>query len=55
MRRKLIYIALLCCCCAAWADDNGDKHKVKLTGSIQSDMLVPMRDEAIGAEKTEDF
>jgi len=32
-----------------------EQQKVKVTGSIQSDILIPMRDEAIGAEKTEDF
>ena len=30
-------------------------NKVTLSGSIQSDMLVPQADDKIGAEKTEDF
>ena len=29
--------------------------QVTLSGSIQSDMLIPQSDEKIGAEKTEDF
>ena len=36
---------------AAQHDDN----KLTLSGSIQSDMLVPQSDDKIGAEKTEDF
>ncbi len=55
MKRRFLYILVLCCCLNALADDDQEKQKVKLTGSIQSDMLVPMRDDAIGAEKTEDF
>lgn len=31
------------------------RAQVTLSGSIQSDMLVPQSDEAIGADKTEDF
>ncbi|MBP5688883.1 MAG: hypothetical protein J6X22_09635 [Muribaculaceae bacterium] len=55
MKRSFLYIALMCCCICALAEDNQGKQKVKISGSIQSDMLVPMRDDAIGAEKTEDF
>ena len=55
MKRQLLYILMLCCCLSIFAQENEEKHKVKITGSIQSDMLVPMRDDAIGAEKTEDF
>ena len=54
MKRQLLYILMLCCCLSVFADENQEK-KVKITGSIQSDMLVPMSDDAIGAEKTEDF
>ena len=36
---------------SAMAQDN----KVTLSGSVQSDMLVPQADDKIGAEKTEDF
>ena len=52
MKRAILYIVILCCYLCSPAQD---EKKVKVTGSIQSDMLVPMRDEAIGAEKTEDF
>ena len=57
MKRTLLYIALLCYCISAFAQEQEDQkgQGVKITGSIQSDMLVPMRDDAIGAEKTEDF
>ncbi len=54
MKRQLLYILMLCCCLSVFADENQEK-KVKITGSIQSDMLVPMSDDAIGAEKNEDF
>ena len=30
-------------------------NKLTLSGSVQSDMLVPQSDDAIGAQKTEDF
>lgn len=52
MKRNFLYIVMLCCCFCAPAEE---KQGVKISGSIQSDMLVPMRDDAIGAEKTEDF
>ena len=58
MKRHFLYFIVLCCCLSAVAQDQeqqGQGKNVKITGSIQSDMLVPMRDEAIGAEKTEDF
>ena len=32
-----------------------EQKKVTLSGSIQSDMLVPQEDKETGAEKTEDF
>ena len=32
-----------------------EQDGIKLSGSIQSDMLVPQEDEKIGAQKTEDF
>lgn len=32
-----------------------EQKGITLSGSIQSDMLLPQRDETIGAEKTEDF
>ena len=47
-------ILVLCCCCLlparAW-----ERKGVTLSGSIQSDMLVPRHDSATGAEKTGDF
>ena len=52
MKRAVLYIVILCCYLYSPAQDD---KKVKVSGSVQSDMLVPMRDEAIGAEKTEDF
>ena len=52
MKRTLCYIVISFCCFCAMAQE---QQKVKVTGSIQSDILIPMRDEAIGAEKTEDF
>ena len=58
MKRHFLYFIVFCCCLSAVAQDQeqqGQGKNVKITGSIQSDMLVPMRDEAIGAEKTEDF
>ena len=57
MKRRFLYIVMLCCCLSTVAQEQEEQkgQGVKLTGSIQSDMLVPMRDEAIGAEKTEDF
>lgn len=56
MRRTCLYIVTLCCCLCALAQEQEQKGQgVKITGSLQSDMLIPMRDEAIGADKTEDF
>ena len=52
MKRACLYIVILCCYLYSPAQE---EKKVKVSGSIQSDMLVPMRDDAIGAEKTEDF
>ena len=52
MKRAFLYIVILCCYLYSPAQE---EKKVKVSGSIQSDMLVPMRDDAIGAEKTEDF
>ena len=57
MKRRFLYIVMLCCCLSTVAQEQEEQkgQGVKLTGSIQSDMLVPMRDEAIGAQKTEYF
>ena len=52
MKRSLIY--LIACFCLlpikAW-----ERKGVTLSGSVQSDMLVPRRDSGTGAEKTGDF
>ena len=52
MKRSLIY--LIACFCLlpikAW-----ERKGVTLSGSVQSDMLVPRRDKGTGAEKTGDF
>ena len=52
MNRPLFFIAAACLALTAVAQEQQD---VVLTGSIQSDMLVPETDEKIGAEKTADF
>ena len=51
MRRLLLSSACLLALTATAQNDN----KLTLSGSIQSDMLVPQSDSQIGAEKTEDF
>ena len=51
MRRPLILIAA---CCLALAASAQSDDKVTLSGSVQSDMLLPQSDSDIGAEKTED-
>ena len=54
MRQLLTYLAAWCCILSAGAWNWKDKG-VSLSGSIQSEMLVPRWDEATGAEKTGDF
>ncbi|MBR1414738.1 MAG: hypothetical protein IJ570_02615 [Prevotella sp.] len=51
--KRFLLIPILSCLLAisAKAQDN----KLTLSGSIQSDMLLPQADDAIGAEKKEDF
>ena len=51
MRRILLTFASCIALTASAQDDN----KLTLSGSIQSDILVPQADDKIGAEKTEDF
>ena len=48
----LLLAIAFCCVQAAQAQE---QQKVVVTGSIQSDMLIPERDDKIGAEKTGDF
>lgn len=52
MRRLLAYLALCCCVLTAWS---WERKGVSLSGSIQSDMLVPRHDSGTGAEKTGSF
>ena len=40
---------------AAMAQEPSDEKKIVVTGSIQSDNLLPQEDEKIGAEKSEDW
>ena len=40
---------------AAMAQEPSDEKKTVVTGSIQSDILLPQEDEKIGAEKSEDW
>ena len=52
MRQLLLAVS---CVLALTAQAQNDGNKLTLSGSIQSDMLLPQSDEKIGAEKTEDF
>ena len=52
MRRLLIYLSLCFCFLSANA---WERKGVSLSGSIQSDMLVPRNDSGTGAEKTGSF
>lgn len=52
MKRIIVYALTLWCCATVCAQDD---QGITLSGSIQSDMLVPQNDSKIGAEKTEDF
>ena len=40
---------------AAMAQEPSDEKKIVVTGSIQSDILLPQEDEKIGAEKSDDW
>ncbi len=53
MRRHLLYIAALCCTLHATAQE--EQNGITLSGSIQSDMLLPEKDTNTGAVKNEDF
>lgn len=52
MRRLLVYLSLSLCVLTAWS---WERKGVSLSGSIQSDMLVPRHDSRTGAEKTGSF
>ncbi len=53
MRKYLLSILTCCCLLSSHAQD--EQQSVTLSGSIQSNMLIPQDDEAIQAEKTGDF
>ncbi|MBQ7510372.1 MAG: hypothetical protein IJT53_05655 [Prevotella sp.] len=58
MRKRLIYgilTALPCLLPLAAAAQAQQDNKLTLSGSIQSDVLIPQSDEDIGAEKTKDL
>ena len=52
MRFYLTILAILATC-GLYAQDNDDK--IVVSGSVQSDMLIPQADDKIGAVKDEDF
>ena len=52
--KKHIALAILACSCFGFAQAE-NTSTATVTGSIQSDMLVPQQDEAIGTEYTGDF
>ncbi len=51
MKRQILYITLFCCSMSLQAQ----QKDVTLSGSIQSDVLIPQRDSVIGAEKKGDI
>ena len=59
MRRRLLSLTALFCSLALAAQEQiSDKQSgngISLHGTIQSDVLLPQRDEKIGAEKTDDL
>ncbi|MBO7119798.1 MAG: hypothetical protein J6W03_05720 [Bacteroidaceae bacterium] len=52
MKRFLLSLTLCCCVLASWS---WERKGVSLSGSLQTDMLVPRHDSATGAEKSGDF
>ena len=57
MRRRIALYAVMACCWLTTAaqEEQTQQQGVTLSGSVQSDMLVPQNDDDIGASKTEDF
>ena len=56
MKRISLYAAFLSCSLAVAAqEDQSQQQGLTLSGSIQSDMLIPQNDDKIGAKKTDDF
>ena len=51
MKRLTLILLSFCSILSTHAQQKG----VSLSGSVQSDMLLPQSDEKIGAEKKEDF
>ena len=51
MRQRLLYLLTWCCLTASAQEQQG----IALSGSVQSDMLIPQNDDKTGAEKTGDF
>jgi len=54
-RSIVILLAGLLPALSCYCQTQDEQKGVTLSGSIQSDMLIPQSDNAIGAEKTEDF
>ena len=52
MRRRLVCMTFLCCCLDLMAQEH---QGVTLSGSVQSDVLLPQDDERTGVSKTDDF
>ena len=52
---KKILLAILCLQLSSSPVCAQEQNGIKLSGSIQSDMLIPQEDKDIGAQKTEDF
>lgn len=56
MKRISLFAAFLSCSLAVAAqEDQSQQQGLTLSGSIQSDMLIPQNDDKIGAKKTDDF
>ena len=53
LRKYYLLLFASCSCLSVTAQDY--PGGVKVSGSLQSDMLIPQNDAEIGAEKTEDF
>ena len=56
MKRNISALLSLCLLAgSAWAQESAQTDKVTVNGSIQSDILIPQDDKAIGAEKDGDW
>ncbi len=54
MRKTVCLLALFCLSASAWAQEE-EHRKLTLSGSIQSDVLIPETDDAIGAKKPDEW